>query len=221
MVPPGRQGWIAEAALASIVKGVEASWRTHKSVRLLGELCGMVKETHEEAVNRRVLGLVPSLCDAAPIAPTLVGEGEKATVPVSRATSAIASCLATLAASSTELRSRRMRAWSESKSAEPGCRTIARRAASSRPKTARGQGWPEGRPAHVVRCTHSSSNSRARRGGPQASRRAPGVAADVRQSSMPMASARSSLAEARLVLVEPVEPVEPEKLSKSLSSCYC
>lgn len=82
---------LAEAALASIVKGVEASWRTHKSVRLLGELCGMVKEPHEEAVNRRVLGLVPSLCDAAPIAPTLVGEGEKATVPVSRATSAIAS----------------------------------------------------------------------------------------------------------------------------------
>lgn len=85
---------LAEVALASTVKGVEASWSSHTLVRLFGELCGMLKDPHDEVVNRKVLGLLAgaaALCDADAISVTLVGLGEAGTVSAAAAKAAIAS----------------------------------------------------------------------------------------------------------------------------------
>ena len=68
---------LAELGLASIVKGVEANSSSHAAVRLFGELNGMLSSSHDEALNRKVLGVLASaeLCDLDAIGDTLCGEG--------------------------------------------------------------------------------------------------------------------------------------------------
>ena len=82
----------AEAALASLTRGVESSWEAHKSILLFGELCGLLTAPHAPAANRRLFAYLSDdangaggLVAADAIASTLSGEGEAGDVAVEAA----------------------------------------------------------------------------------------------------------------------------------------
>ena len=94
---------LAEAALASLVSGVESSWQQSPVVRLFGELCGMLSDEYSESVTKRVLGLLRdaeaddegeessgvALIELPAISTTLLGEGDVGTVALAQAVAAL------------------------------------------------------------------------------------------------------------------------------------
>lgn len=85
---------LAEVCLANIVKGVEKLWTSHPAVRFFGELNGMFKDPHDDAVNRKLLNLLAgetALCDADAISDTLTASVDAGTVAADKALEAFAS----------------------------------------------------------------------------------------------------------------------------------
>lgn len=84
---------LAEVGLASIIKGVEKLWASNSTARLFGELNGMLKEPHDDAVNRKVLGLLSgeaAICEADMISYMLTTDGDGAIVAEQNSKTAIA-----------------------------------------------------------------------------------------------------------------------------------
>lgn len=84
---------LAEVGLANIVKGVEKFWTSNAAVRFFGELNGMLKDPHNDAVNRKLLSLLAgetALCDADAIAHVLADGGDASAVAADNARAAFA-----------------------------------------------------------------------------------------------------------------------------------